>query len=398
MLTGLRPDTLRIWDLPTHLREQKPRVVTLPQHLKNHDYFTQCIGKIFHNWRQNIQGEPQSWSVAQVLHSATHGSDKPEIKGGIPPNLSRNPKCDMRDVPDEAYFDGRIANLAVKALGELEKNRRPFFLAVGFWKPHLPFNAPKRYWDMYDPAKLPQLTNPERPANAPDIAFHDAREMLRSFKGKPPTPAQIRELRHGYYAATSYMDAQVGKVLAELDRLDLRKNTIITFASDHGFHLGEHGLWAKTSCFEWDTAVPMIIAPPTLAKPGASPHALTELLDLYLTIAELAGLPKPKHLEGASLVPVLKNPAVTVKKAAYSQHPRPAYYQGAPKAMGYSMRTSDVRYTEWRNLKTGEIIARELYDHRVDSDENQNIVATKGSIAQKFSVRMNIQFPPMAHP
>jgi len=235
MLTGLRPDTLRIWDLPTHLREQKPRVVTLPQHLKNHDYFTQCIGKIFHNWRQNIQGEPQSWSVAQVLHSATHGSDKPEIKGGIPPNLSRNPKCDMRDVPDEAYFDGRIANLAVKALGELEKNRRPFFLAVGFWKPHLPFNAPKRYWDMYDPAKLPQLTNPERPASAPDIAFHDSREMLRSFKGKPPTPAQIRELRHGYYATTSYMDAQVGKVLAELARLDLRKKTIITFASDHGF-------------------------------------------------------------------------------------------------------------------------------------------------------------------
>ena len=235
MLTGLRPDTLRIWDLPTHLREQKPRIVTLPQHFKNHGYFTQCIGKIFHNWRQNIQGDPQSWSVAQVLHYATHGSDKPEIKGGMPPNLSRNPKCDMRDVPDEAYFDGRIANLAVKALGELEKNRRPFFLAVGFWKPHLPFNAPKRYWDMYDPAKLPQLTNPERPASAPDIAFHDSREMLRSFKGKPPTPAQIRELRHGYYATTSYMDAQVGKVLAELARLDLRKKTIITFASDHGF-------------------------------------------------------------------------------------------------------------------------------------------------------------------
>ena len=398
MLTGLRPDTLRIWDLPTHLREQKPRVVTLPQHFKNHGYFTQCMGKIFHNWRQNIQGDPQSWSVPQVLHYATHGSDKPEVKRGMPPNLSRNPKCDMRDVPDEAYFDGRIANLAVKALGELEQKRRPFFLAVGFWKPHLPFNAPKRYWDMYDPIKLPSLTNPERPANAPDIAFHDAREMLRSFKGKPPTPAQVRELRHGYYAATTYMDAQIGKVLAELDRLGLRENTIITFASDHGFHLGEHGLWAKTSCFEWDAAVPMIIAPPKLAKPGASTHALAELLDLYPTIAELAGLPKPKHLEGASLVPVLKNPAATVKKAAYSQHPRPAYYQGAPKAMGYSMRTTDVRYTEWRNWKTGEIIARELYDHRVGSGENQNVVATESDLVQKFSARVKVQFPTQAHP
>ncbi len=398
MLTGLRPDTLRIWDLPTHLREQKPRVVTLPQHFKNHGYFTQCMGKIFHNWRQNIQGDPQSWSVPQVLHYATHGSDKPEVKEGMQPNLSRNPKCDMRDVPDEAYFDGRIANLAVKALGELEQKRRPFFLAVGFWKPHLPFNAPKRYWDMYDPIKLPSLTNPERPANAPDIAFHDAREMLRSFKGKPPTPAQVRELRHGYYAATTYMDAQIGKVLAELDRLGLRENTIITFASDHGFHLGEHGLWAKTSCFEWDAAVPMIIAPPKLAKPGASTHALAELLDLYPTIAELAGLPKPKHLEGASLVPVLKNPAATVKKAAYSQHPRPAYYQGAPKAMGYSMRTTDVRYTEWRNWKTGEIIARELYDHRVGSGENQNVVATESDLVQKFSARVKVQFPTQAHP
>ena len=142
----------------------------------------------------------------------------------------------------------------------------------------------------------------------------------------------------------------------------------------------------------------MIIAPPKLAKPGASTHALAELLDLYPTIAELAGLPKPKHLEGASLLPVLKNPASTVKKAAYSQHPRPAYYQGAPKSMGYSMRAADVRYTEWRNWKTGEIIARELYDHRVDSDENQNVVVTEGDLARKLTVRMNIQFPPLAHP
>jgi iduronate 2-sulfatase len=185
MLTGLRPDSLRIWDLPTHLREQKPKVVTLPQHFKNHGYFTQCIGKIFHNWRQEIQGDPQSWSVPQVMHYATHGSDKPKVNGVLPPNLSKNPKCDMRDVPDEAYFDGRIANLAVKALGELEQKKKPFFLAVGFWKPHLPFNVPKRYWDMYDRNQIALPDNPKPPTNVPKIALHDAQEMLRSFKGKP---------------------------------------------------------------------------------------------------------------------------------------------------------------------------------------------------------------------
>ncbi|MDP7011184.1 MAG: sulfatase [Verrucomicrobiota bacterium] len=397
MLTGLRPDTLRIWDLPTHLREQKPQVITLPQHFRNNGYFTQCIGKVFHNWRQEIQGDPQSWSVPQVMHYATHGSDKPRVKGDLPSNLSKTPKCDMRDVPDEAYFDGRIANLAVKALGELEQKKEPFFLAVGFWKPHLPFNAPKRYWDMYDSAKLPPLTNPERPANAPEIAFHDAREMLRSFKGKPPTCAQVRELRHGYYAATTYMDAQIGRVLAQLDRLGLRENTIITFASDHGFHLGEHKLWAKTSCFEWDAGVPMIITPPKLAKPGASTYALAELLDLYPTIVELAGLPKPRHLEGKSLLPVLKNPAAMVKKAAYTQHPRPAYYNGAPEAMGYSMRTADLRYTEWRNWKTGRIIARELYDHQKDPAENHNTATAQAGVVRQLSDRLSTQFPITKH-
>ena len=162
--------------------------------------------------------------------------------------------------------------------------------------------------------------------------------------------------------------------------------------------MGEHKLWAKTSCFEWDAAVPMIIAPPKLSKPGASTHALAELLDLYPTIVELAGLPPPKHLEGASLLPVLKNPAASVKQAAYTQHPRPAYYKGAPEAMGYSMRTTEVRYTEWRNWKTGKIIARELYDHRKDPGENHNIAATQGGPVQQLSGRMSIRFPVRAHP
>ena len=320
-------------------------------------------------------------------------------RGGFTEGMSRgfpNPGGRHGDAGLKISRDGMKP--IVDFISEAKQKKKPFFLAVGFWKPHLPFNAPKRYWDMYDRNQIALPDNPKPPTNVPKIALHDAREMLRSFKGKPPTPAQVRELRHGYYAATTYMDAQIGKVLAELDRLGLRENTIITFASDHGFHLGEHKLWAKTSCFEWDAAVPMIIAPPKLAKPGAPTHALAELLDLYPTIVELAGLPTPKHLEGTSLLPVLKNPAASVKQAAYTQHPRPAYYKGAPEAMGYSMRTTEVRYTEWRNWKTGKIIARELYDHRKDPGENHNIAATQGGPVQKLSDRMSIQFPVRAHP
>ena len=399
MMTGLRPDTLRIWDLPTHLRDRRPEVITLPQHFKNHGYFTQGIGKLFHNWRQEIQGDPQSWSVPQVLHYATHGSDQPTLPEGdeLPPNFSRNPKCDRRAVPDNAYFDGRIADLAIDALGQLKKKQQPFFLGVGFWKPHLPFNAPKKYWDLYDPAKLPSVTNPQHPTNAPDIAFHDAREMLRSFGGKQPTPAQRRELRHGYYAAISYMDAQIGRVLAELDRLGLRENTIIAFASDHGFHLGEHGLWAKTSCFEWDASVPMIIATPKQNYPGQPTSALAELLDLYPTLTELADLPEPQHLEGKSLAPVLRNPKATIKAAAYTQHPRPAYFKGKPEAMGYSMRTGSARYTEWRNWKTGRLLARELYDHALDPGENHNVAAKNPKRTHTLAEQLRRQFPVRTH-
>ncbi len=147
LLTGRRPDTLRIWDLPTHFRQLDPDMMTLPQWFKTHRYFTQGIGKIFHNWRQEIHGDPASWSVPAVMHYATHGSDKPRITGELPPNLVTTARTEMRDVPDEAYFDGRIAALAVEALRQIGQHTQPFFLAVGFWKPHLPFNAPKRYWD-----------------------------------------------------------------------------------------------------------------------------------------------------------------------------------------------------------------------------------------------------------
>ncbi|HRX80951.1 MAG TPA: sulfatase, partial [Pirellulaceae bacterium] len=291
LLTGRRPDTLRIWDLPTHFRELYPDIVTLPQHFKNNGYFTQGIGKIFHNWRQNIEGDPASWSVPAVMHYATHGSDLPIVDGELPANSATTLKCEARDVPDNAYFDGRIAELAVAALNEVKG--KPFFLAVGFWKPHLPFNAPKRYWDMYDRAKLALPAHPAPPIDVPMIALHNGRELLGD-KGLQLTDDEVLELRHGYYAGISNLDAQVGKVLAELERLHLINNTIIVFWSDHGFHLGEQGLWCKTSNFELDARVPLIVSTPEMRNEQRGQHSdsLVELLDLYPTLVDLCELPE----------------------------------------------------------------------------------------------------------
>ncbi|MEX2115117.1 MAG: sulfatase [Pirellulales bacterium] len=382
LLTGLRPDTLRVWDLPTHFREHLPDVVTLPQWFKQHGYHTQNIGKVFHNWRQDAyQGDPVSWTVPAAMHYANHGMDQAVVEGGVPPDQSNVPKTEMRDVPDEAYFDGRVAKLAVKALGELKD--RPFFLAVGFWKPHSPFNAPKRYWDLYDRADISPPLVPRPPIGVPPLAMHDAREILRAFGDRPngrPTPDEVLALRHGYYAATSYADAQIGKVLDALDQFDLRKNTIVVLWSDHGYHLGEHALWAKTSNFELDARVPLIIATPQ--HPGDQRcAALVELVDIYPTLADLCGLPAPKQLAGVSLRPLLDDPAAAVKQAAITQHPRPAYYGDDEPlvAMGYSMRTVRYRYTEWRAAGSaaddGHVVARELYDHEDDPAETVNLAS-----------------------
>lgn len=389
LLTGRRPDTLRIWDLPTHFRELYPDVITLPQHFKQNGYFTQNIGKIFHNWRQEIQGDPDSWSVPAVMHFATHGSDVAMVKSGeLPPSTVSTVRCECRDVPDNAYFDGRIADLAVEAIREIKD--KPFFLAVGFWKPHLPFNAPKRYWDMYDRTKLSLPRNPNPPTDVPSIALHNGRELMRSKNGKL-TNADVLALRHGYYAGITYLDAQVGKVLAELQRQHLTERTIVVFWSDHGFHLGEHNLWCKTSNFELDGRVPLIISSPTMRTQsrGAKTDSLVELLDLYPTLVDLCDLPTPAELkargggkvplEGVSLRSVLDDPSSVVKQGAYTQHPRPAYYRGKPDAMGCSVRTATLRYTEWRDFTTGETIARELYDHRKDSDETRNLAESFSS-------------------
>lgn len=387
LLTGRRPSSLGIWDLPTHFRQRAPDIVTLPQYFRDQGYHTENIGKIFHNWRQDAyRGDAPSWSVPAVLHYATHGSDKPQVEGAVPPDSAGTPRCEMRDVPDEAYFDGRVARLAVAALERCQKRAIPFFLAVGFWKPHADFNAPKRYWDLYQREDIPMPENPHPPEGVPEVALHDGREIRRGFKDRPggvPTTDETRTLRHGYLAAISYVDAQVGKVLTALDQLGLRESTTVVFWSDHGLHLGEHGLWAKTSNFELDARVPLIISSPKHER-GRRSRSLVELVDLYPTLVDLCGLAMPPHLEGKSLKPILEDPRKVVKEAAFTWHPRPAYPpQGEdPEVMGYSMRTDRYRYTEWHRWNDGVTIARELYDHERDPLENRNVAGDRANQAR----------------
>ncbi len=374
-LTGLRPDRLRVWDLAARFRETTPGVVTIPEHFKKHGYFTQGIGKIFHNETRAIPGrvsmtDPESWSVPPVHATGAHWEDdptNPAAKGGV---------LQVLDVADEAYFDGQIAREAMAALDQLSGRPEPFFLAVGFWKPHLPFNAPKKYWDLYRREQFAAPDLPGFPAGAPEIARHNWSE-LRSYGGVPKqgglAAGQTAELWHGYYAAISFLDAQVGKVLTRLRELGLEDDTIVVFWGDHGFHLGEHELWAKTSNYELDARVPLIVAAPGVARSGGRTKAVVELVDLFPTLTDLAGLPAVTQLDGISLKPQLADPSVPGKEFALTQHPHP-FYGARWTSMAYALRTDRHRYIEWRDRATGTIVARELYDHETDPRETQNLI------------------------
>ncbi|MDP3068987.1 MAG: sulfatase [Opitutaceae bacterium] len=257
---------------------------------------------------------------------------------------------------------------------KFKADSQSFFLAVGFHKPHLPFNSPKAYWDLYDPEKIPLATNPFLPQDAPAYALVEKAEMW-SYSGVPDV-SQIpddyaRQVKHGYYAAVSYMDAQLGRVLDELDRLGLRDNTIVVLWGDHGWKLGEHGRWAKHSNMENDARAPLILSAPGMKHAGQHTGALVEFVDIYPTLADLAGLPLPAHLEGTSLKPLLDDPQRPVKSAAFSQYPRSV---AGRQLMGYSMRTDRYRFTRWvdRSDHT-KVDAVELYDHATDPQENVNL-------------------------
>ncbi len=410
MLTGRRPDTLKVWNNSLHFREVNPDVTTLPLWFKEHGYTTRCVGKIFHNWHTAEKGDARSWSAPEFLHYANHGDDAPKVEGELPagePMLTQlrygaGPICEALYVPDEAYYDGRVAAEAVRVLGEVKG--APFFLAVGFWKPHAPFRAPKKYWDLYERGDFESF-NGARPEKAPEIAFHKSTEILGKAVSAEDLPnAQAAEMRHGYFANVSYLDAQIGKVLEALDASGVAQRTTIVFLSDHGYHLGEHSLWGKTSNFELDARVPCMIAPAGRKPEGARTKSLSELVDLFPTLVDLCRLPSPSGLDGTSLVPVLAKPEISMKSAAFSQHPRPAYFDREPgkipKAMGVSVRTASVRYTEWRDWGSGDVVASELYALSDDPRETVNKVdAPEVAVRQREAAALlRKQFPPQKHP
>ena len=383
MLTGRRPDSLRLWSNGLHFREKNPDVETLPGWFKANGYTTRCVGKIFHNWHTAVKGDPRAWSAPEFLHYANHGDDRAEGAEGALNHSSVRDRvyggtrlCEALDVPDEAYYDGRVAREAVRVLEEVKEG--PFFLAVGFWKPHAPFNAPKRYWDLYERDAF-RVFDGNRPEGAPEEAFHQSTEVLGPpATVKKPSLEEAAEMRRGYFANISYLDAQVGKVLDALDRSGQADRTIVVFLSDHGYHLGEHTLWGKTSNFELDARVPCHVRVPGLTRPGGKTRAMAELVDIFPTVAKSAGLGVPSGLEGVDLTPVLRDPAAQVKDAAFTQHPRPAYFDrfpaGVPKVMGVSVRLETVRYTEWRDWESGGVVGAELYDAQGDGGETRNVV------------------------
>ncbi len=397
VMTGTRPDTSKVTDLATHFRVALPDVVTLGQHFKQNGYFVQGMGKIFHGHLDDAPTWSVPWQTPKAPRYALpeNAASSPVAVEGEPDDAAPVTKGKQKkakaasagndgegggggmvyecaDVPDNTYQDGKVAELAVKTLQEMSKKPDPFFLAVGFIKPHLPWVAPKKYWDLYDESKIALAPNPLYPKDAPSYAIRKYDGEIYKYrgmvaKGKEVPDDLAHKLKHAYFASVSYSDAQVGVVLAELKRLGLDKNTIVVLWGDHGWKLGEHASWGKHSNVENDVNAPLIFAAPGMKNAGSHSDALVEFVDIYPTLSELAGLSLPGHLEGTSLKPLLDDPKRAWKSAAFSQYPR-------NELMGYSMRTDRYRLTVWVDQNDhAKVDATELYDHQKDPQENQNI-------------------------
>jgi iduronate 2-sulfatase len=403
LMTGMRPTSLGIYDLGTNFRLAAPEAVTLTQFFMRHGYRAEGLGKIFHIGHGN-HDDRASWSVphwnAKVIayalpeNRATNALSREEaLFENVPDRkarqLPRGAAYEAGEVADNAYPDGQIADEAVRRLRAAKQRAEPFFLAVGFVKPHLPFCAPKKYWDLYDPAAFKLAERRTPPEGAPAYAPQFGGE-LRQYRGiaeKGDLPDDLqRTLIHGYYAALSFMDAQLGRVLDELDRLGLSDKTIAVLWGDHGWHLGDHGIWCKHTNYEQATHIPLIIRAPGVTKPGSRSSALVETVDLYPTLCELAGLPKPKvpqRLEGQSIVRALKRPNASTKEAIFHVYPRNPRDKGP--ILGRAVRTERYRLVEWKAAggppDSAEI---ELHDYKTDPAETRNLAKEKPDVVAKL--------------
>ena len=416
LMTGHRPDSTRVWHLGDSFREINSKAVTMPQYFSEFGYHTVNIGKIFHNYMpDSISWDEPDLRPARYLRTEWLKRDGETFYISKEVNASQvkkrdsllklqpiryadgwntGPAWEAADVHDTMYYDGAQTELAKKVLSRLGGSGEPFFMGLGYFRPHLPFAVPKKYWDLYDPEKIPLPANPEIPSGAPGYSMNSMYE-LRHYDGfghiGHPTSSYrmsedtIRILRHGYYASVSYIDALVGDLLKNLKKVGLYENTIIVLWGDHGWKLGDHNSWGKMTNFNIDLKVPVIIRYPNQINRGAQTHAITELVDLFPTLCELASIDIPKYMQGTSLVPILQQPYLPWKTAAFSQfHRRPKVSADGKRYMGYSINTAKHHYTEWytwngRTKTRGSLQGIELYDRQKDPLEKTNIAEEEKS-------------------
>lgn len=392
LMLGSRSTSSGIYGFGRDFRDPYPDAVTLPQFFKEQGYHTESMGKVFHVGHDTYNDEA-SWSVPhhpELVIEYVDPASKPDgdtREEALFSNqgwehsrsLPRGPAWESPDVADDAYADGRVAERAVQRLGQLKAQPgQPFFLAVGFARPHLPFSVPKRYWDLYDEDALPMPgKDAVRPENAPPYAVKHGDEIDQYI----PVPAQVtdepfadslaRKLIHGYYASTSYVDAQIGKVLEGLHALGLDENTIVVLWGDHGYMLGETGMWTKHVNYELANRIPLLIAGPGIA-PGTSTMQLTETVDIFPTLVELAGFRRPvvaQPLDGVSMVSLFAEPEAWVRDHAYHCFPRGG-------RMGRAIRTERYRMVEWKSIDDpNSEIEFELYDYHDGLVERRNIAS-----------------------
>jgi len=376
LLTGKRPDYTQIWDLKTLIRDKNPDMVTMPQYFKQNGYETAAVGKIF-DFRSVDKGNDSiSWTYPyfNFKHKSKIGREYIKNKERV--------AYEIVNVPDSLTADGEVVRRTKKQLQHFAKGDKPFFMATGFYKPHLPFVAPQKYWDMYplEDIKLPEFM--EAPEGAPKYATQPSWELRGGYADIPKdynTPISIEKQKkviQGYYACVSFVDQQIGNVLDELDRLGLRENTVIVLWGDHGWHLGDHNMYCKHTNYEQSTKSPLIFsAGKDRIGETFSP---TEFVDVYPTLLDLAGVKSPGNLDGVSLVPLMENKVKSVKDVAVSQFPRDS------DKMGYTFRNETYRYTVWikdeqpyesnRNIDTAFIFDEELYDYAKDPQETKNLI------------------------
>jgi len=455
LMTGARPDTIRVVENTAYFRDLNPDIVTLPQHFIAHGYEAFYCGKIYHGrmtddehswsrkpaWKRVEVKRPMNpggyalpdnqdlWKSNREKMLAQYGKDG---SGG----LIHGPAYECADVPDHAYPDGFNTRLAIATLKDhLEKGpKQPFFLGLGFHKPHLDFSSPERYWDLYDPAKIKLATQTKPPKDGAATGLHASFELRTRHgipKSGPVGDDLARTLLHAYYACVSYVDAQIGLMLEALEEMNLRHNTIIIVWSDHGWHLGEMGIWGKATNYEIATRVPLILWTPDMpaSTRGRKTDALVELIDMYPSLCELAGIPVPKHCEGTSFAPLLDDPARKWKKGAVSQFPNPALREWAANPLspgmretffgplieeveqriitqqgekwdrelfekhltGYTLRTDRHRLVAWRDHRNPKAkpVYVELYDHQKDPTESTNIAKANPDLVAKLTRQLD---------